>query len=53
MRKAAIYYKDFFAGILTETDEGKYVFQYEEKIYQRASKAVSHIYNAGMSKTLY
>lgn len=31
MRKAAIYYKDFFAGILTETDEGEYVFQYEEK----------------------
>lgn len=31
MRKAAIYYKDLLAGILTETDEGEYVFQYEEK----------------------
>lgn len=31
MRKAAIYYKDLFSGILTETDEGEYVFQYEEK----------------------
>lgn len=31
MRKAAIYYKDLLAGILTETNEGDYVFQYEEK----------------------
>ena len=31
MRKAAIYYKEFLAGILTETDEGEYIFQYEEK----------------------
>ena len=31
MRKAAIYYKDVVAGILTETSEGEYVFQYDEK----------------------
>ena len=31
MRKAAIYYKEFLAGILTETDDGDYTFQYEEK----------------------
>jgi len=31
MRKAAIYYKDVVAGILTETGEGEYVFQYDEK----------------------
>lgn len=30
MRKAAIYYKDSLAGILTETDEGEYHFQYDE-----------------------
>jgi serine/threonine-protein kinase HipA len=30
MRKAAIYYKDEFAGFLTETDEGEYMFQYDE-----------------------
>lgn len=30
MRKAAIYYKDLLAGILTETDDGDYIFQYEE-----------------------
>ncbi|MEJ0101236.1 MAG: hypothetical protein WDO19_01195 [Bacteroidota bacterium] len=24
MRKAAVYYKDVLAGILTETDEGEY-----------------------------
>ena len=31
MRKASIYYKDVLAGILTETDEGEYTYQYEEK----------------------
>jgi serine/threonine-protein kinase HipA len=30
MRKAIIYYKDLLAGILTETDDGDYIFQYEE-----------------------
>ena len=31
MRKANVFYKDDLAGILTETDEGEYVFQYNEK----------------------
>lgn len=31
MRKAAIYYKEFLSGILTETDDGDYNFQYDEK----------------------
>lgn len=31
MRQAAIYYKDVLAGMLTETDDGEYTFQYEEK----------------------
>jgi len=30
MRQARIYYQDKVAGILTETDEGEYVFQYDE-----------------------
>ena len=30
MRQARIYYQDKVVGILTETDEGEYVFQYEE-----------------------
>jgi len=29
MRQAKIYYKETLAGILTETDEGEYRFQYE------------------------
>ena len=28
MRQAEIYYKDILAGLLTETDDGEYVFQY-------------------------
>lgn len=28
MRRGRVYYKDCLAGIITETDEGEYVFQY-------------------------
>ncbi|MGL5112604.1 MAG: HipA N-terminal domain-containing protein [Flavobacterium sp.] len=38
MRKAAIYYKEYLAGILTETNEGEYTFQYEEKYVQEHPK---------------
>lgn len=31
MRQANIYYKEYLAGLLTETDEGEYVFQYDLK----------------------
>ncbi len=31
MRKAKVYYNDVLAGILTETDEGEYTFQYDNK----------------------
>ena len=31
MRQGKVFYKDYFAGIITETDEGDYVFQYDEK----------------------
>lgn len=31
MRKAIIYYKEYAAGTLTETNDGDYIFQYNEK----------------------
>ena len=31
MRKAEVLYKDVLAGLLTETNEGEYVFQYDAK----------------------
>jgi serine/threonine-protein kinase HipA len=31
MRSAKIYYKDLVAGKLTETNEGEFVFQYDEQ----------------------
>jgi serine/threonine-protein kinase HipA len=31
MRKADIYYKDILAGRLSETDDGDYLFQYDQK----------------------
>lgn len=30
MRQGKVYYKDHLAGIVTETNEGEYVFQYEQ-----------------------
>jgi len=34
MRQATIYYKDAVAGILTESNDGEYIFQYTEA-YQK------------------
>jgi len=31
MRQGKVFYKDYLAGIITETNEGEYVFQYDEK----------------------
>lgn len=39
MRRAHIYYKEAIAGILTETDDGEYVFQYDEKYIAEHSNA--------------
>lgn len=30
MRRGKVFYKEFLAGIITETNEGEYVFQYSE-----------------------
>lgn len=38
MRKAAIHYKEILAGILTETDDGDYTFQYDEKFTKEHPK---------------
>lgn len=31
MRQGKVYYKDQFTGTITETNEGEYVFQYDQK----------------------
>ena len=31
MRQGKVYYKELFAGTITETDEGEYVFQYDKQ----------------------
>lgn len=38
MRKAAIFYKDYLAGTLTETDDGDYHFQYDENYITKHPK---------------
>lgn len=37
MRQAEIYYQDILAGILTETDEGEYVFTYCDSYVEKFS----------------
>lgn len=31
MRSGLVYYKDWFAGEVTETNDGEYIFQYDEQ----------------------
>ena len=31
MRKGKVYYKDHFSGIIMETDEGDFIFQYDKQ----------------------
>lgn len=35
MRQAEIYYQDILAGILTETDEGEYIFKYHDSYVEK------------------
>lgn len=37
MREAAVYYKDVFSGTLKETDEGEYIFQYDDEYIREHS----------------
>ena len=37
MRQGKVYYKDHLSGIITETNEGEYLFQYEDKYIQEHS----------------
>lgn len=37
MRRGKVFYKDRMAGIITETDEGEYVFQYSEQYVKQHS----------------
>lgn len=38
MRKAAIYYKTLLCGILTETNDGEYIFLYDKKYVRENPK---------------
>ncbi len=38
MRKAKVFYKDNLAGILTENNEGEYIFQYDTEYIENHSK---------------
>ncbi len=35
MRKGEVYYKDCLAGIILETDDGEYVFQYDKQYVKK------------------
>lgn len=38
MRKGKVYYDSHLAGIITETDEGEYIFQYDENYIKEHPK---------------
>jgi len=38
MRQGRVYYKEHFAGLITETDDGEFVFRYEEKFVEEHPK---------------
>lgn len=38
MRQAEIFYKDILAGILTETDDGEYIYKYENEYIKKHSE---------------
>ncbi len=38
MRQGKLYYKDFLAGIITETNEGDYLFQYDNNYIKEHSE---------------
>ena len=45
MRSAKIYYKEIFAGKLTETNEGEFVFKYDDQYVENHPAEVrSHRY---------
>jgi serine/threonine-protein kinase HipA len=37
MRQGKVYYKDYLAGTITETNEGEYLFQYDDKYIKEHS----------------
>lgn len=38
MRQGKVLYKDNFAGIITETDDGEYLFEYDDQYVVPARK---------------
>ncbi len=37
MRQGKVFYKDDFAGIITETDDGEYLFEYDREYVTRST----------------
>ena len=37
MRQAEVYYNKILAGLLTENDNGEYIFRYDDKYFQNSS----------------
>jgi serine/threonine-protein kinase HipA len=52
MRSGKVYYKDLLAGTIIETNDGEYVFQYDEQYVNDHPKSY-HIGYAGNHSTLY
>ncbi len=46
MRQGKVYYKNFLAGVITETNEGEYVFQYDPQ-YVKDHPGKFYLHHAG------
>lgn len=43
MRRGKVYYKDIPAGMITETDDGEFVFRYEEQYVKNILPILSRL----------
>jgi serine/threonine-protein kinase HipA len=39
MRQGKVFYKEFFAGIITENNDGEYLFQYDQQFINKHPKS--------------
>lgn len=53
MRQGKVYYKNYFAGSITETNEGEYIFQYDEQYVKDRPKDFITFTMPTMRKSLH
>ena len=52
MRQGKVFYQDYFAGIVTETNDGDFTFEYDQEYIQRFPKQFI-IFSMPVSEKVY